>query len=198
MQLMHCGRVANQLNLPEGARILGPSAVASAGDIYTDAEGLKPMAVPVAMTESDIRVTVAEYAQAAKFAVVAGFDGVELHGANGYLIEQFFRPTSNRRTDQYGGTVENRARFLLEVVDATILAIGKDKVGIRLSPFGAFNDMPSYPEMESDYSYLAQQLNARGLLYVHLVDHSSMGAPVVPDSILSTPNATRLHSRSCT
>lgn len=186
MQLMHCGRVAHPLNLPAGARILGPSAVAAAGDMYTDAKGLKPMAVPEAMTESDMRITVAEYAQAAKFAVVAGFDGVELHGANGYLMEQFFRPTSNRRTDLYGGTVENRARFPLEVVDAAILAIGKDKVGIRVSPFGAFNDMPSYPEMEADYGYLAQQLNARGLLYVHLVDHSSMGAPVVPDSMKAT------------
>ena len=144
------------------------------------------MAVPEAMTESDMRVTVAEYAQSATFAVAAGFDGVELHGANGYLLEQFFRPTSNQRTDQYGGIIENRARFMLEVVDAAILAIGKDKVGIRLSPFGAFNDMPAYPDMESDYGYLAEQLNARGLLYIHLVDHSSMGAPAVPDSMKAT------------
>jgi len=118
--------------------------------------------------------------------VAAGFDGVELHGANGYLLEQFFRPTSNRRTDSYGGSVENRARFVLEVAKAVIAAIGKDKVGIRLSPFGVFNDMPAYPEMEADYTYLAQQLNALGLLYIHQVDHSSMGAPAVPQSIKDT------------
>jgi len=115
--------------------------------------------------------------------MAAGFDGIELHGANGYLLEQFIRPNSNQRTDGYGGPIENRARFVLEVADAVIEAVGKDKVGIRLSPFGVFNDMPAYPAMEADYTYLAQHLNARGLAYIHLVDHSPMGAPPVPDSI---------------
>lgn len=106
-----------------------------------------------------------------------------MHGANGYLLEQFIRPNSNQRNDQYGGSVENRARFVLEVVDTFISAIGKEKVGIRLSPFGVFNDMRLYPEMAADYTYLAQQLSARGLLYIHLVDHSAMGAPEVPESM---------------
>ena len=132
---------------------------------------------------TDIKATVAEFAQAAKNAIAAGFDGIELHSANGYLLEQFIRPTSNQRTDRYGGAIENRARFVLEVVDAVIKAIGKDRIGIRLSPFGVFNDMPAYAEMEADYAYLARQLNASGLVYIHLVDHSSMGAPTVPDSI---------------
>jgi N-ethylmaleimide reductase len=183
VQLMHCGRVAHPLNLPAGARVLAPSAVRAAGEMYTDAEGMKPNAQPQAMTEADIRTAIAEYGQAALNAVAAGFDGVELHGANGYLLEQFFRPTSNLRTDRYGGGVENRARFVLEVAEAVIAAVGKDRVGIRLSPFGVFNDMPLYAAMESDYTYLAGQLDARGLLYIHLVDHSSMGAPPVPDSI---------------
>jgi N-ethylmaleimide reductase len=135
------------------------------------------------MTEADIKTAIEEYAQAARNAVAAGFDGVELHGANGYLLEQFIRPNSNIRTDRYGGSIENRARFVLEVVDATIAAIGKEKVGIRLSPFGVFNDMPVYPEMASDYGYLAEKLNAAGIIYVHLVDHSPMGAPPVPSSI---------------
>jgi len=183
---MHTGRIGHPLNLPAGAKVLGPSAVVAAGQMFTDAEGLKPHPTPVAMTEADIKATIAEYAKAAKNAVAAGCDGVELHGANGYLLEQFIRPNSNQRTDGYGGSIENRARFVLEVADAVIAAIGKDKVGIRLSPFGVFNDMPLYPEMESDYTYLAEKLNAAGLVYIHLVDHSSMGAPTVPDSVKAT------------
>ena len=186
LQLMHCGRIAHLLNLPTGARVLAPSAVAAAGEMYTDAEGLKPHPVPQAMTEADIKAAIAEYAQAAKNAVAAGFDGIELHSANGYLLEQFIRPNSNQRTDRYGGSIENRARFVLEVAEATIAAIGKDRVGIRLSPFGVFNDMPLYAAMEADYAYLAQQLNARGLVYIHLVDHSPQGAPPVPASMKST------------
>ena len=183
IQFMHCGRVGHPLNLPAGARVLGPSAVAAAGDMYTDAEGMKQNAMPQAMTEADIKTAIEEFAQGAKNAMAAGFDGVELHGANGYLLEQFIRPNSNLRTDRYGGTIENRARFVLEVADAVIKAIGKDKVGIRLSPYGVFNDMPLHDAMEADYTHLAQQLNARGLVYIHLVDHSPMGAPPVPDSV---------------
>jgi N-ethylmaleimide reductase len=186
IQFMHCGRVGHPLNLPAGARLLAPSAVAADGEMYTDAEGMKPNGMPQAMTEADIKTAIDEFAQAAKNAMTAGFDGIELHGANGYLLEQFFRPDSNQRTDRYGGSIENRARFVLEVAEAAIKAIGKDKVGIRLSPFGVFNDMPLYDAMEADYTYLAQQLNARGLVYIHLVDHSSMGAPKVPDSMKTT------------
>jgi len=186
MQLMHTGRIGNANNLPAGAQVVGPSAVAAAGEIYTDAEGPKPHATPKALTEAEVKTTIGEYAQAAKNAVAAGFDGIELHGANGYLIEQFIRPNSNQRTDAWGGRIENRARFALEVAKAAIAAIGKDKVGIRLSPYGAFNDMPPYPEMEGDYAYLAKELSKLGLLYVHLVDHSSLGAPKVPDLIKQT------------
>jgi N-ethylmaleimide reductase len=186
VQLMHCGRIGHPLNLPAGARLLAPSAIAAAGEMYTDAEDLKPHPVPKAMTEADIKTSIAEFVQAAKYAMTAGFDGVELHGANGYLLEQFIRPNSNQRTDGYGGSIEKRARFVLEVAEAVIGAIGKDKVGIRLSPYGVFNDMPLYAAMEADYTYLAQQLNARGLVYIHLVDHSPMGAPPVPDAMKAT------------
>jgi N-ethylmaleimide reductase len=160
--------------------------VAAAGEMYTDAEGMKPLPVPAAMSTADIEAAIAEFVQAAKNAVAAGFDGIELHGANGYLLEQFIRPNANRRTDRYGGSIENRARFVLEVAQATIAAIGKDKVGIRLSPYGVFNDMPLYPEMEADYAFLARKLNEAGLAYIHLVDHSAQGAPVVPNSIKDT------------
>ena len=183
MQIMHCGRIGHPLNVPAGGQILAPSAVAATGEMWTDSSGMQPNAMPTAMTEAQIKSTVAEYAQGAKNALDAGFDGVELHAANGYLLEQFIRPTSNQRTDAYGGSLENRARFVLEVVDAVVKAVGKDKVGIRLSPFGVFNDMPVYPELADEYAYLAEQLNARGLVYIHLVDHSPMGAPAVPASI---------------
>ena len=183
LQMMHCGRIAHPLNLPAGARIVAPSAVAAAGEMWTDAEGMKPNATPAAMSEADIKAAIAEFVVGAKNAIAAGFDGVELHAANGYLLEQFIRPTCNRRSDNYGGAIENRARFVLEVADAVIAVIGKEKTGIRLSPFGVFNDMPDYPELAADYAYLAAQLNARGLVYIHLVDHSPMGAPAVPDTI---------------
>ena len=183
MQIMHCGRIGHPLNVPAGGQILAPSAVAATGEMWTDSSGMQPNAMPTAMTEAQIKSTVAEYAQGAKNALDAGFDGVELHAANGYLLEQFIRPTSNQRTDAYGGSIENRARFVLEVVDAVVKAVGKDKVGIRLSPFGVFNDMPVYPGLADEYAYLAEQLNARGLVYIHLVDHSPMGAPAVPASI---------------
>jgi N-ethylmaleimide reductase len=184
IQFMHCGRIVHELNLPKGGRALAPSAFAAAGEMYTDAQGLKPFPTPQAMTEADIKTAIEEFVQGAKNAMQAGFDGVELHGANGYLLEQFIRPTSNRRTDGYGGgPIEKRARFVLETAEAVIRAIGKEKVGIRLSPFGVFNDMPDYPEQEADYEYLAQQLNQQQVLHLHVVDHSSMGAPAVPAKI---------------
>ncbi|EGF93652.1 GTN Reductase [Asticcacaulis biprosthecium C19] len=183
VQLMHTGRVSHALNLPAGARAIGPSAIAAVGEMWTDTEQMKSLPTPEPMSESDIKAAISEYVQAAQNAMTAGFDGIELHGANGYLIEQFIRPTSNQRTDNYGGSLENRARFLMDVVTATVAAIGKDRVGVRLSPFGVFNDMPDYPEQAADYAYIVEQLNVSGLVYLHLVDHSSMGAPTVPASI---------------
>jgi N-ethylmaleimide reductase len=183
LQMMHCGRITHPLNLPAGARTLAPSAVAAAGEMWTDAEGMKQHPVPTAMTGDDIKATIAEFAQGARNTIAAGFDGVELHAANGYLLEQFLRPNSNVRTDGYGGPIENRARFVLEVAAAVSAAIGKDRTGIRLSPFGVFNDMPVYDAMEADYTFLARELDKRGLAYVHLVDHSPMGAPAVPAPI---------------
>ena len=183
MQLMHTGRISHPLNMPAGARVLAPSAIAAGEQMYTDAEGMQPLPVPEAMTEADIQSTIEEFAQAARNAIAAGFDGIELHAANGYLLEQFIRPTSNQREDDYGGSIENRARFVMEVVEACTSAIGHHKVGIRLSPYGVFNDMPLYDEMEEDYIYLAQELDSQDVVYVHLVDHAAMGAPEVPASI---------------
>lgn len=185
-QLMHTGRVSHPLNMPAGARIVAPSAIPAAGQMWTDQAQMQVQPTPEAMSAADIAATIEEFVVASKNAIAAGFDGVELHGANGYLIEQFIRPTSNQRTDGYGGGIQGRARFALETVDAVGAAIGTDKVGIRLSPFGAFNDMPAYDDMEADYTYLAEQIGARRILYVHVLDHSSGGAPPVPDSIKAT------------
>jgi len=182
-QLMHTGRMSHPLNMPAGARVIAPSAIAADQQMYTDTDGMQPTPVPEAMTKDDIRTSIDEYVQAARNAIEAGFDGVELHAANGYLLEQFIRPTSNQRDDEYGGGIENRARFVLEVVEAVIDAIGAHKVGIRLSPYGVAGDLPLYDEMEADYDYLAIELDARDVIYVHLVDHSAMGAPEVPASI---------------
>jgi N-ethylmaleimide reductase len=182
-QLMHTGRIGHPLNLPAGGRVLAPSAIACDEQMYTDQQGMQPLPVPEAMSRQDIEVARDEFVQAARNAVDAGFDGIELHSANGYLLEQFIRPTTNQRDDDYGGPIENRARLVLDTARACCDAIGRDKVGIRLSPFGEFNQMPYYDDMASDYEYLARQLEDIGVVYIHLVDHSSMGQPEVPDSI---------------
>ena len=180
VQLMHTGRVANVANLPAGAEVLGPMAEACPGEMYTDAQGMQPHSLPRAMTEGDIADATREYAQSARRALEAGFDGVEVHAANGYLIEQFLNANVNRRSDGYGGSIAGRNRFALEVARATAAAIGADRVGIRLSPYGAFNSTGAFPEVEAQYLALAPELAAIGLLYLHLVDHSAMGAPPVP------------------
>lgn len=179
VQLMHTGRVSHPANLPPGARVLAPSAVALSGTMWTDSNGMQPYPVPAAMTEDDIAAAIAEYAQAARNAMEAGFDGIELHAANGYLIDQFLNTASNRREDKWGGSVENRIRFATEVARATVAAIGAQRVGMRISPYGVFNDMQPDAKMDALYLRLIEELNLLDLLYVHVVDHSSMGAPEV-------------------
>jgi N-ethylmaleimide reductase len=180
VQLMHTGRISHALNLPAGAEVLAPSAVKPAGQMWTDVQQMQDFPIPKAMTNDDLVKTKAEFVNAAKNAVVAGFDGVELHGANGYLLEQFLSPISNLRTDVYGGSIENRSRFVLEVVKEVADAIGKEKTGIRVSPFGVASDMPHYPEIQATYDYLSKELNKLDIAYIHVVDHSAMGAPAVP------------------
>lgn len=183
IQLMHTGRVSHPLNMPEGAEVVAPSAIGFEGQMYTDQEGMKDYPTPREMTLEDIEQAQEEYVNAAKLAMEAGFDGVELHGANGYLIEQFINPAANQRTDAYGGSIENRTRFAIETAQKVVAAIGAEKTAIRLSPYGAANGLaPSYEGIDATYEYLATELGKLNLAYIHVVDHSAMGAPEVPQS----------------
>jgi N-ethylmaleimide reductase len=180
VQLMHTGRVSHVANLPAGAEVLAPTDATLPGEVHTDAQGMQPYSQPRAMTEADIARAVDEYAQAARLAVEAGFDGVEIHAANGYLIEQFLNANVNTRSDGYGGSAAGRNRFALEVVRAAVDAIGAGRVGIRLSPYGVFNATGAFPELGPQYLALVGELSRLGLLYLHVLDHSAMGAPQVP------------------
>jgi len=183
VQLMHTGRVGHPLNLPAGGEVLAPSAVAAPGEMYTDAKGMQPHPVPRAMTDAEVRKAIEEHVAASRHAIAAGFDGVELHGANGYLLEQFISPDTNRRTDTWGGSIERRIGFVLEVARQVAAAIGGERVGIRLSPHGVNAGMVAYPEIDETYLKLVTALAATGIQYVHVVDHSAMGAPQVPAAL---------------
>ncbi len=186
MQLMHTGRISHSLNMAPGTRILAPSAIKPSGQMWTDAKQLQEYPTPIEMTDVDIAQTKAEFVKAAQNAVEAGFDGVELHSANGYLLEEFLSPISNTRKHNYGGSIENRCRFVLEIVAEVASVIGKNKTGIRISPFGVASDMPHYPEINETYNHLTKQLNNLGIAYIHIVDHSAMGAPAVPMEMKQT------------
>lgn len=183
VQLMHTGRVSHKDNMSDEAVIVAPSPLAAPGQMYTDQNGMQDHPVPHAMSESQVRDTIQEFTVAAKNAVKAGFDGVELHGANGYLIEQFISPITNERDDQWGGSVENRIRFAVEVAQASAEAIGPEKVAMRLSPYGAANGMGAFDTVDETFVALVRQLDSLNLAYVHVVDHSAMGAPEVPSQI---------------
>ncbi|MFP8489556.1 alkene reductase [Gracilimonas sp. Q87] len=187
MQLMHTGRISHKLNMPDGAKIIAPSPVPFTDEkMYTDQEGPQDYPVPEKMTETEIQSTIQEFVDASKRAIQAGFDGVEVHGANGYLIEQFLAPNTNTRDDKYGGSIENRNRFAIEVSKAVADAIGNEKTGIRLSPYGVFSGIEIHDEIDKQYTELTDALNDLGLLYIHIVDHSAMGTPEVPASIKET------------
>ncbi len=183
IQLMHTGRASHPDNMEEGTQILAPSAVALSGEMYTDKKGPQSYPVPKEMTLEDINQTQNEYVLAAKNAIEAGFDGVELHGANGYLIDQFINTASNKRTDEYGGSYKNRARFAIEVAQKVAEEIGSYRTAIRFSPYGVFNDAEIFDDVEETYEFLAGEMKKLELAYIHIVDHSSMGAPEVTQSV---------------
>jgi N-ethylmaleimide reductase len=170
---MHTGRLAHVANLPEGYYPVGLSDLRAAGEIFTDKEGMQQNSVPVTLDAAGITSLIADFVKAAENAMKAGFDGVELHGANGYILEQSLNPKVNNRTDQYGGSIENRSRLTLEIAEQIAIAIGPEKVGIRISPYSTLSDMPVYEETEvhETYTYLAGELNRLGITYIHLSDN---------------------------
>jgi N-ethylmaleimide reductase len=182
-QIMHTGRASHLDNMPAGARVVSATTAPLTDPLFTDTKGLQAPSAPHALTEAEIATVVAEYAHAATLAIEAGFDGIELHAANGYLIEQFLNANVNNRTDGYGGGAEQRNRFALEVAKATSVAIGAGRVGIRISPYGAFNQTGPFEGADEQFIALAKALGALGLAYLHVVDHSSMGAPAIPATL---------------
>jgi N-ethylmaleimide reductase len=166
LQLWHVGRVSHSM-YHDGRAPVAPSAIAVDGEIFT-AGGMKPFETPRALDASEIAEVVDDFRHGAEMARLAGFDGVEIHAANGYLIDQFLRDGANRRTDRYGGAIENRLRFPLEVVDAVTEVFGADRVGVRVSPLGGFNSMAD-SDPESLFRAFAGALGRRGLAYLHII-----------------------------
>ena len=176
-QIWHVGRVSHP-DLTGGAQPVGPSAIAARVAAYTR-NGKVAAPVPHALTVDEIRQVVDQYRRGAANAIRAGFDGVEIHGANGYLIDQFLRDGANQRTDAYGGAVENRVRFALEVVDAVVAEIGAGRVGIRLSPVTPANDLAD-SNPQAVFGLLVQELDQRGIAFIHFVEGATGGPRDIP------------------
>lgn len=168
MQLMHCGRITSRHNKPEVSRTLAPSAIQAKGEMYTDAAGMVPFEMPEEMTLAEIKQTISDYGQATENALEAGCDGVELHCTSGYLPAQFLSTGTNQRTDEYGGSLENRLRFVLEVLEIMIAAAGAGRVGIRICPGNPFNDL-SDENPEETFRVLIKAIKTMGLAYLHVI-----------------------------
>jgi N-ethylmaleimide reductase len=186
VQLMHTGRIGHEDNLPEGLQLVGATTQKAAGQIFTDTLGMQDHSEPVALTAEGINLVIEGFTSAAKNAIAAGFDGVELHAANGYLLEQFLNPNVNNRTDEYGGSIEKRAKLVLDIAEETIASIGKERTGIRFSPFSTLGDLQAYDEAEvhETYAYLAKELSALGIAYFHLSSN-----PNIPQKTLDAIRA---------
>jgi N-ethylmaleimide reductase len=176
LQLWHVGRISHPSFQPRGALPIAPSAIRPNVKAFT-AEGFEAIPTPRALETSEIPGIVAQFAQGARNAIAAGFDGVEVHGANGYLIDQFLRDGTNKRADAYGGSIENRTRFLLEVVDAVIAAVGAERTGLRISPQNGQNDIAD-SDPQNLFKHVASALSRRGLAYLHVIEGDTGGTPV--------------------
>ncbi|MYW66578.1 alkene reductase [Streptomyces sp. SID8379] len=167
-QIMHAGRISHPSLQPDGGLPVAPSAVAPEGKAFTN-DGFQDFVAPRELTADEIRATIADFADAARAAIQAGFDGVELHGANGYLIHQFLAPGSNERTDEWGGSVENRARFAVEVVKAVAAAVGAERTALRISPLNPYNSMSGTDTAEV-YEVLIAGIEPLGIAYLHVLE----------------------------
>ncbi|WP_333660803.1 alkene reductase [Chishuiella changwenlii] len=177
-QLWHVGRVSHISNQPNHFQPVAPSAIlakeSTAWGIEDGVEGRVQVSEPRALVTSEISEIIEDYIKSAKNAIDAGFDGIEIHAANGYLIDQFLNPDTNLRMDQYGESVQNRARFVLEVIDAISEAIGADKIGIRFSPYGTQHDMSLFDGIDELYEYIAKEISKRKIAYIHLHDQGTL------------------------
>jgi N-ethylmaleimide reductase len=178
LQLWHVGRISHSSFQPGGMAPVAPSAIQPKGQAFT-AKGFEPIPTPRALETEEIPRIVQQYAQAARNAMAAGFDGVEVHAANGYLIDQFLQDRTNKRTDQYGGSIENRTRFLMEAVDAVTAAVGAERTGVRISPQNRMNDIAD-SDPQALFDYVAERLSAKGLAYLHIIEGDTSGAVVPP------------------
>lgn len=189
LQLMHCGRISHKTILPNQADPVSSSDVLANSQCFAFDESGNPGFVncgkPRPFKTEEMPGLIAEFKQSAVNARKAELDGIELHAANGYLLEQFLNPKINLRTDNYGGSIQNRARLILDAVRASVDAIGGDRVGIRFSPNSRYNDMPDYDDYQELYLYLAEELNKIGIGYIHLFDQSVFGAPGIPTELYS-------------
>ena len=172
LQIMHAGRMSHPDNTPHHRQAVAPSAIAPDTQIFT-ATGMQDIPTPRALTTDEIRQTIADFRQAARCAIEAGADGIEIHGANAYLVQQFLAPSANTRTDEYGGAIANRARFAIEVATAIVEEIGADRTGIRLSPGRTMWGIDEGPEGPDLYRYLVAELDKLGLAYLHVVAHEN-------------------------
>jgi 2,4-dienoyl-CoA reductase-like NADH-dependent reductase (Old Yellow Enzyme family) len=168
IQIMHAGRMSHPDNTPHHRQAVAPSAIAPGSQMFT-ATGMQDIPTPRALTAEEVRQTVADFRFAARSAIEAGADGVEIHGANGYLVQQFLAPSANTRTDEYGGSIANRARFAIEVATAITEEIGADRTAIRLSPGITMWGIDEGAEGPALYRYLVGQLDRLGLAYLHIL-----------------------------
>jgi 2,4-dienoyl-CoA reductase-like NADH-dependent reductase (Old Yellow Enzyme family) len=168
MQLMHAGRIAHPDNTPHHRQPVAPSAISARQPMFTPS-GMQETVEPRALSTAEVKQTVTDFASAARRAIAAGADGVEIHGANGYLVQQFIAPNANMRSDAYGGTIANRARFAIEIAAAVSEAIGADRTGIRLSPLGTAGGLDEGPDAPALYRYLVGELNTLNLAYLHIL-----------------------------
>ncbi|WP_292009491.1 alkene reductase [Chryseobacterium sp.] len=180
VQTWHVGRVSHTSLQPDGKAPVGPSDIRAENSFaYCDTgegeTGFVEASKPRALSTEDAKQVIRDFAQGAKNAIEAGFDGVEIHGANGYLIEQFLNPKINNRTDEYGGSVAKRVQFLLDIVDANIAEVGADKVAVRLSPFGTIQDIPKFEETEETFKLIAEELGKRKIAYIHFMNQIIKG-----------------------